>query len=45
MAAEAEARMYGGGTPSKGDDLGDTFLTDLMVAGKKPASARRNSSA
>ena len=33
MAAEAEAKMFGGGTPQK-EEEGDTFLTDLMM-GKK----------
>jgi len=35
MAAEAEARMFGGGTPGKND--GDTFLTDLMMGKKQPS--------
>ena len=34
MAAEAEARMFGAGTPSKDED--GTFLTDLMGGAKKP---------
>jgi len=41
MAAEAEAKMFAGGTPSK-EVEGDTFLTDLMM-GKRPSeSSRRN---
>ena len=40
MAAEAEAKMYGGGTPGKDND-GDTFLTDLMM-GKRPSESARS---
>jgi hypothetical protein len=36
MAAEAETRAFGG-TPLK-DQEGDTFLTDLLVGGKKQQS-------
>lgn len=34
MAAEAEAKAFGG-TPKKDGPDGDTFLTDLLVGGKK----------
>jgi hypothetical protein len=34
MAAEAEAKMYGGGAAAGNEATGDTFLTDLML-GKK----------
>jgi hypothetical protein len=47
MAAEAEAKLFGGASPAAGghnDAGGDTFLTDLM-AGKKQASEGRRSSA
>lgn len=38
MAAEAEARAFGG-TPAKDAEAdGDTFLTDLLVGGKKQTS-------
>lgn len=37
MAAEAEARAFGG-TPHKDGPDGDTFLTDLLVGGKKQSA-------
>ena len=40
MAAEAEAKIFGGGTPSK-EVEGDTFLTDLMM-GKRPSESARS---
>ena len=47
MAAEAEAKLFGGASQASGghnDAGGDTFLIDLM-AGKKQASEGRRSSA
>ena len=47
MAAEAEAKLFGGPSQASGghnDAGGDTFLTDLMM-GKKQASEGRRSSA
>jgi len=41
MAAEAEARIFGGAGPDPSNPAGgDTFLTDLMH-GKKQASERK----
>lgn len=38
MAAEAEARAFGGTPAKEAEADGDTFLTDLLVGGKKQPS-------